>query len=218
METSIKVKICGIKDTEALTCCLEEGADFIGLNFSPVSARNISPQTAAKLLSYLENSSAGLEKPKVVFLFYKTPLPLIKFILKELPHDFRQWVTDDPLLPGLTSPLLGPYSKRIYSHRVTHREDDDSLTYLHSPLLILDSFVPGMGGGTGESFPWEFIKDVKRPFLLAGGLKPENVEKAVRTVKPYGVDVASGVESSPGVKDPNLIRQFIRNAKKSHTQ
>ena len=80
---------------------------------------------------------------------------------------------------------------------------------------LLDSFVAGMRGGTGAKFNWDLAveaKDLGRPVILAGGLTPENVAEAVRQVRPYAVDVSSGVESSPGKKDPAKLRQFIRAA------
>jgi phosphoribosylanthranilate isomerase len=80
---------------------------------------------------------------------------------------------------------------------------------------LLDAFVPGLEGGTGQTAPWELIANYQPglPIILAGGLTPDNVAQAIRQVRPWGVDVASGVESAPGVKDPDKIKAFIENAR-----
>src|SRR5207249_4121881 len=83
--------------------------------------------------------------------------------------------------------------------------------------ILVDACVPGQFGGTGKTVPWELLADFRPevPLILAGGLTPENVAEAVRIVRPYGVDVASGVEKSPGRKDPDKIKQFIENAREA---
>lgn len=216
MTEKVKVKICGIRDSDTMKLCVDEGADFIGLNFSPLSVRNISPSRAASLLSVLENGVPKFLRPKVVFLFYRNSLSFVESVLGSLPYDYLQYVSDDNLVPGNASPLYGQRNSRILSYRVQKPVSDEALSSLDSDLLILDSYVTGAGGGTGESFPWEYVRGVKRPFFLAGGLKPETVARAVREISPFGVDVASGVESSPGIKDRNSIVSFIRNAKQAH--
>ncbi|EQA43314.1 N-(5'phosphoribosyl)anthranilate isomerase [Leptospira broomii serovar Hurstbridge str. 5399] len=215
MSKIVKVKICGIKDPDILKLCVAEGADFVGLNFSPVSSRSISRFQAEHLLSYLKNSVPESARPKIVFLFYKNSISFVESILKTLPYDYLQFVNDDPLLPGRSSPLIGRKNRRILSYRVKNPINDDSLASLDSELLILDSYVSGSGGGTGEAFPWQYVRDVRRPYFLAGGLRADTVAKAIQELLPYGVDVASGVESSPGVKDPKLVREFIKNAKRA---
>lgn len=107
MSKIVKVKICGIKDPDILKLCVAEGADFVGLNFSPVSSRSISRFQAEHLLSYLKNSVPESARPKIVFLFYKNSISFVESILKTLPYDYLQFVNDDPLLPGRSSPLIG---------------------------------------------------------------------------------------------------------------
>ncbi|TGK04103.1 phosphoribosylanthranilate isomerase [Leptospira langatensis] len=210
-----KVKICGLRQVDDLKVSIEEGADLIGLNFVSSSPRLVSPKEAEILVTYLYTSVPSFLRPKIVFLFYKSSGSFIESILKNLEYDYVQYVSDDCLAPGNTSPLYQERDARIISYRVKGPVSDDSLSFLDSNLLILDSFNPAAGGGTGERFPWEYVSEVKRPYLLAGGLNPENVSEALAQTGAYGVDVASGVESSPGVKDPNLIRKFIQNAKRS---
>ncbi|TGL59571.1 phosphoribosylanthranilate isomerase [Leptospira sarikeiensis] len=214
MSKTPKVKICGIRKVDDLKICVEEGADFVGLNFVSTSPRLVSPKEAEILITYLYTSVPEFLRPKIVFLFYKSSTHYIEPILKNLHHDYVQYVSDDSLAPGESSPLYQTRDSRILSYRVRGNVNDESLHFLDSELLILDSYNSAAGGGTGESFPWEQVSEVKRPYLLAGGLHPENVAKALSQTGAYGVDVASGVESSPGIKDQELIRNFIRNAKR----
>ncbi|TGL36482.1 phosphoribosylanthranilate isomerase [Leptospira koniambonensis] len=213
MSKTPKVKICGIRKVDDLKICVEEGADLIGINFVSSSPRLVSPKEAEILITYLYVSVPAFLRPKIVFLFYKSSTQYIETLLKNLQHDYVQYVSDDSLAPGETSPLYQTKDSRIISYRVRGKVNDDSLHFLNSDLLILDSYKSDAGGGTGESFPWDQVSEVRRPYLLAGGLTPENVAKALSQTKAYGVDVASGVESSPGNKDQELIRKFIRNAK-----
>ncbi|WP_100748373.1 phosphoribosylanthranilate isomerase, partial [Leptospira ellisii] len=150
--------------------------------------------------------------PEIVLLFYKNSPEEIRTVRSALDHDLVQWVWDDPILNGISKEeLLG--ERQICSYRVQGEISDSALQNVPGELLILDSYSKDAGGGTGESFRWELVSGIRRKFLLAGGLNPENVRTAIETVRPYGVDVASGVESSPGIKDAAKIIQFIRNAK-----
>lgn len=203
------VKICGIRDLEIAKICLEEGADYVGLNFVPSSPRRITLKDAQKIVEYYASEK---NSPKVVLLFYKNSLEEIESVRSALKHDFVQWVWDDPTLANVDrEKLFGKH--QICSYRVTAPINDEDLKNVPGEFLILDSYSKGAGGGTGETFNWEFISKVERKFLLAGGLNPTNVAQAIQTLKPFGVDVASGVESSPGVKDKQKVIQFIRNAR-----
>lgn len=215
MPSTPKVKICGLRSVEDVKVCVDAGADYIGLNFVPSSPRLISVSQADSILNYLHSVIPEFQRPKIVLLFYKNSSYFIEYALKRIPHDFVQYVSDDSLAPGFTSPLYQSPNSRIVSYRVRDSITDDSLSFLDSKLLILDSYTSSAGGGTGETFPWERVSKVKRPYLLAGGLTPENVSNALVQTGAFGVDVASGVESSPGVKDPELIRKFISNAKRT---
>lgn len=204
-----KVKICGIRDLEIAKICKEEGADFVGLNFASSSPRKIDIATAQKIIQFYKSQT---HSPQVVLLFYKNSPEEIRTIRSALSHDYVQWVWDDPELTSIYRiELLG--ENQICSYRVDKQILDGDLNSVPGEFLILDSYSKGAGGGTGESFNWDFVSKVTRKFLLAGGLNPENVASAIEKVKPFGVDVASGVESSPGQKDPQKIIEFIRNAK-----
>lgn len=204
-----KVKICGIRDLTIAKICLEEGADFVGLNFVPSSPRKIAINDAQKIVEFYASEK---NSPKVVLLFYKNSFEEIESIRSAIKHDFVQWVWDDStLVDADPKKLFG--EPQICSYRVTAPIDDEILKNVPGEFLILDSYSKGAGGGTGETFNWEFVSKVRRKFLLAGGLNPTNVAQAIRSVKPFGVDVASGVESAPGVKDKEKVIQFIRNAR-----
>ncbi|TGM10308.1 phosphoribosylanthranilate isomerase [Leptospira barantonii] len=204
-----KIKICGIRDLQIAKVCLDEGADYVGLNFVPSSPRKIALDDAQKIVEYYTSEK---NSPKIVLLFYKNSFEEIESIRSALKHDFVQWVWDDPTLTNVDrEKLFG--ERQICSYRVTAPIDNETLKNVPGEFLILDSYSKGAGGGTGETFNWDFISKVDRKFLLAGGLNPTNVAQAIQTVKPFGVDVASGVESAPGVKDKEKVIQFIRNAR-----
>ncbi|EMK21596.1 phosphoribosylanthranilate isomerase [Leptospira kirschneri] len=201
-----KIKICGIKNIEIAKICKEEGADYIGLNFVSSSPRKIELSNAQKIVEYYRSEK---NSPEIVLLFYQNSFEEIESITSILDHDLVQWVWGDPSVSK--EKLLG--KRQICSYRVQAPINDQNLKDIVAEFLILDSYSKGIGGGTGETFNWEFISKIKRKFLLAGGLDPSNVVNAIEIVKPFGVDVASGVESSPGIKDPQKVIQFIRNVK-----
>ncbi|EMY77605.1 N-(5'phosphoribosyl)anthranilate isomerase [Leptospira weilii serovar Ranarum str. ICFT] len=204
-----KVKICGIRDLEIAKICKEAGADYIGLNFAASSPRKISFADAQKIVEYYR---AQKNSPEIVLLFYQNPPEEIESVVSALDHDLVQWVWDDPELVSVDrEALLG--KRQICSYRVQVPVYNENLKDIPGEFLILDSYSKGAGGGTGETFNWEFISEIERKFFLAGGLNPTNVANAIQTVRPFGVDVASGVESSPGIKDAQKVIQFIRNTK-----
>ncbi|MBW0434726.1 phosphoribosylanthranilate isomerase [Leptospira yasudae] len=205
-----KVKICGIRDLEIARICREEGADYVGLNFVPSSPRKIDLADAHKIVEFYRSQE---NSPEIVLLFYKNSLEEMKTVISSLDHDFIQWVWDDPsVTPNIRETLFR--KRQICSYRVSAPiTNEDLQSVVPGELLILDSYSKGAGGGTGETFNWEYVRGIERNFLLAGGLTPSNVAQAIRSVRPFGVDVASGVESSPGIKNAQKVIQFIRNAK-----
>ncbi len=213
MNRETKVKICGICDPDIAVFCLEEGADFLGLNFSPTSVRKVSLDNAKNILGELEIASKSKKrKVSIVNLFYQNSNEEIEMICREIKSDLIQLIAKDEkvVFEKLNVPI-----PRIYSVGIEKKISDEDLQKYNSDFLILDTYKKGEGGGSGFAFDWDFIKDVRRNYLLAGGLTPENVFHAIKYLKPYGVDVASGVESAKGIKDKNKIREFIQNAKRS---
>ena len=218
-----KVKICGIRDLEAARAAAEAGADFIGLVFVPERHRRLEPEAAGAIVAGLKDSSAksSLDSlPSVVGLFADQPLEEVNRTIDACGLDLAQLCGTESLdycqqihapvikvlhIPDSSSSQAqtGELAERIKSHRDAGN------------LVTLDRLVDGLQGGTGEGFDWTIAAHLSRlgnSFLLAGGLSPENVAQAVATVRPWGVDVSSGVETE-GVKDHEKIRQFIFIAK-----
>ena len=202
--TMIRVKICGnvtLKDTMA---AVEAGADAVGFVFYARSPRVVSPKAVAAIVSHL---------PPFV-----TPVGLF---VNEKPDVVRQIASDCGIhlvqLHGEESPqycaeLRLPVLKGI---RVRRREDVSVLASYRVEAILLDAYVEGVIGGTGTTFDWGLAVEAKAwgPIILAGGLTPDNVIEAISLVQPYGVDVSSGVESAPGVKDHAKVRAFVENVK-----
>jgi len=203
-----KIKICGIREKETVNLCHDLGVDWIGLNFSEHSPRNISEAQIKNLIS--DRNSPHF--PKIVFLFFQNTEEQITKIVREYQPDYVQLIAGDPV--DITEVWETYRIQKILlpAFRLQGRVGDESLLCPDLPYVILDSYKKDLGGGTGHSFPWEYVKEVKRPYLLAGGITPENVEEAIRYLNPFGIDVASGVESD-GKKDPKKIKELIKNVR-----
>lgn len=201
-----KIKICGVKDIGIAEFCVKQEVDFIGLNFSSISKRKTNIETAREVLELTLGTPT-----KCVALFYLTPEEEIRKVLDTLVFDYIQFVTEDSLH---TLYILQEYNTPLIPQiPIKESFTEEDLYRYNSDLIILDNFKQGSGGGTGEAFDWSKIQNVKRDYFLAGGLNPSNIKTAIQTLQPFGVDTASGVESSPGVKDKNLIEEFIKNVK-----
>ena len=209
----LRVKICGITneaDGRHAALC---GADAIGLNFAPESPRRVEPKVVPFILRELPPFVDA------VGVFVNRPLGQI---YQDLHQQGRirtiQWHGQNRELSDVFPyQLISAFQVRDPQSLVEIQRYLDlcrGLGQLPSGLL-LDGFAQGQLGGTGQKAPWKLIADFRPgiPIILAGGLTPENVVEAIRTVRPYGVDVASGVETSPGQKDPDKVRRFIENAR-----
>jgi phosphoribosylanthranilate isomerase len=197
----VKVKFCGITSVGDAEAAVEAGADALGLMFYPGSPRHISLETAQAIERELPPFIIRVgvfadPAPEDVFsAMHQCGLNLLQFHGQETPEFCRQF---------------GMMTMKAFRIR-----DADSLREIpnyHTDAFLLDSYVAGKAGGTGETFNWELAGEAGKfgkPIFLAGGLTPENVADAVRIVRPFGVDVSSGVEQSPGKKDPKKMRDFI---------
>jgi phosphoribosylanthranilate isomerase len=194
------VKICGITSLEALDAAVEAGADALGFVFEPDTPRYVGDKLDA-VRAWLRSMPEQIERVAVVG------------DAKNLPPDLKgftavQWVVGAPPPSAL---------RRIKAYNPSRSEPPPSRADAH--MVLLDAFRPGAWGGTGEAVDWEeaaaFVRSSVLPVILAGGLTPANVTAAVRQVQPFGVDVSSGVESSPGVKSASLIREFIQAVRKA---
>ena len=203
---SLLVKICGITNLEDARTAVDAGADALGFMFYAASARNIDPAAAREIIAQLP---AGAAK---VGVFVNATAETIRRIAPECGLDTLQ-------LHGEEMPEFCRQFAPLKIWKAVRVRDENSLRALpayETDAWLLDSFTPGARGGTGEKFNWDLAvsaKNLGRPVILAGGLTPENIAEAVRQVRPFGVDVSSGVESAPGKKDAAKVRAFIEAAK-----
>jgi phosphoribosylanthranilate isomerase len=198
---STRVKICGITNLADALAAIEAGADALGLNFYEKSPRHISLNIAAEIASHLP--------PFVmrVGLFVNAPEELVSRAIGECGLSLLQFHGDEP--PEFCT-QFGLMSMKAF--RIRDVESLKEIPNYQTDAYLLDAYSPEARGGTGEKFNWDLAIEAQKfgkPIFLAGGLTPENVADAVRKVRPFGVDVASGVESSPGQKDHAKIRAFI---------
>ncbi|PKA11767.1 phosphoribosylanthranilate isomerase [Leptospira meyeri] len=208
MGTRYKIKICGIKDLATLELCVDLQVDFVGLNFSPRSPRAINADTAETLLKLRKKSGF----PKLVFLFFENELTEIETLTNRFQPDLIQLIRGDAYVTSQIWNEFTETKKLLPAIRIQTKITNEKDLEPKSNLVILDSYQKNLGGGTGHTFPWEYVTSVKRPFLLAGGITPDNVKSALETVHPYGIDVASGVETD-GIKDPNKIKTLVQNVR-----
>jgi len=199
-----EVKICGLTNVDDALRCIEAGADAIGLNFWPASPRCVDARMARAIVE------AGGDHVQMVGVFVDFSLAQIREILLKTGIAWAQLHGTEP--PETLAALL-PHAYKAISVK-----DGSAIELARSypgEQILLDASVPGMPGGTGRTFDWAIAAEVQkeRKLTLAGGLTPDNVAEAVATVKPFRVDVASGVESTPGRKDPDLVKRFIDAAK-----
>ncbi len=208
-----QVKICGVTNNDAVDAALDGGADYIGLVFFPRSPRHVDIPTALKLADRARGQA------KIVALFVDPDDRALDSIVDKVQPDFVQLHGDEsgPRVREIKRRLHLPVIKAI---RVgTAVDAARALRYNDAADLILfDSHAPKgahLPGGNGQSFDWHALDDVKdkMKFMLSGGLTPDNVAAAIEATNAFAVDVSSGVESAPGVKDPKLISSFLAAAK-----
>jgi phosphoribosylanthranilate isomerase len=202
---SFLIKICGVTRPEDAALACREGAGAIGLNFWPGSRRFITDAQAREVVAAI---APGVLKVGV----FVNPHPLaVSETMTELGLDVVQFHGDES--PQAWTNL--PAHQIIRAIRVFDQTSLTGATGWNPRYFLYDSFADGHGG-TGTQAPWNTIAaGARRPFLLAGGLGPHNVADAIAAVRPDGVDVASGVESKPGIKDRDKLAAFIANAHKA---
>jgi phosphoribosylanthranilate isomerase len=195
-----RVKICGITNLDDAMTAVECGADAIGFVFWVNSPRFIEPQKAKRIVSEIPPFVT------TVGVFVNEPVEGINRLIRSVGFGCVQ-------LHGEETPeeCMGLNAKVIKAVRVSGEKDLEGLDRYHVSAFILDTFRKDVQGGTGETFDWDIAVKAKKlgAVILSGGLTPENVVDAIRHVRPYGVDVSSGVEKNPGEKDPEKVRKFI---------
>ncbi len=200
------VKICGLTSIDDARAAASAGADLLGFNLWPGTPRHVSVEKAEEMASVLRGD--GESAPEIVLVCVEPDPGWIEEAVRRVGPLAVQ-------VHGATRSREVAGVAVIEAHSIGGMPDVEAVNAGDGELVLIDARVEGMHGGTGRSIPAEFVRAVKRPYLLAGGLTPENVGRAVREFDPLGVDVASGVESSPGRKDPARIAAFVRAAKGS---
>ena len=201
----IQIKICGITNIDDAMAAADAGADALGFVFFKKSPRYITPEKAAAIISRLPVFVTS------VGVFVDEPGEEILKIVEETGIDVIQLHGDEPpeacLLPR----------RVIKGIRVKSLESLEPLSEYQNIVsaFLLDAYAPGMPGGTGQVFNWEIAIEAKKfgRIILAGGLTPENISEAIKRVRPYAIDVSSGVELGKGKKDHQKIRLFIKRAR-----
>jgi phosphoribosylanthranilate isomerase len=216
-----RVKICGIMNVEDALAAIEAGADALGFNFAD-SPRKVDIKTARRVISRLPRDSvtigvfANQAMIEVVRILEKAGLGYAQ-IHGRVPANLRYGVNIPTLVRARPAGEYWGLIRAISVESATDIEQagKDRLVEI-ADAILLDAHVEGKMGGTGQTFDWDLAiqaKTLGKPIILAGGLTPENVAEAIRKVQPYAVDVASGVEASPGKKDHDKIREFINNVR-----
>lgn len=205
----VKTKICGLKEPYALTAAMEAGADFVGLNFYPPSPRYVEIEVAKYLANYVPATVT------IVGLFVDPDDDVLENTLNDVRIDMIQ-------LHGSESPARVEEIRETFDLPVmkvlpvTGIESLDSIADYEEAAdwLMFDARGDKLPGGNGITFDWTILQDrtFKKPWMLAGGLTSANVVEALSILSPTAVDVSSGVESAPGVKDSEKIHDFIKLA------
>ena len=206
--TVTKVKFCGMTTVEDAERAVDLGAWAIGLIFWPGSARRCRMTTA------IEIAAAVKRRVEVVGVFVNPTLDEVARTAEDVGLSMLQFHGDEgPAFCAEAARRTG--AKVIKVARVRSRADIQALSTFHTDFHLLDSYVPGRLGGTGETFAWEIARQHEDtvPVILSGGLTPDNVAEAIVAVRPFAVDVASGVEASPGVKDPAKLEAFAASVR-----
>ena len=200
-----RVKICGITRLEDARLAVDAGADAIGLVFYAKSPRFVANEQAAEISRSIP---AFVSR---VALFKDAEKQIIESVLQQVEIDLIQFHGSESA--GFCEQFERPYIKALGMKNAEHNMDylqTSAENYRSAKALLLDAHAPGDAGGTGETFDWTSIGMVTKPIILAGGLTAENVKQAVNMVHPYAVDVSSGVESSPGIKDKAKVTAFMQ--------
>lgn len=196
-EERTKIKICGITSLEDARFVAGALADYMGFVFYEESPRYITPAKAGAMINWIEG-------PECVGIFVNQPLDDVNMVGRQTGIDFVQLHGNEN--PDYCSLVDKPIIKAI------HVEEGDTASELneriepyfnHVEYLLFDTKVEGQWGGTGKSFDWSVLDEVARgiPYFLSGGLNPENIVEACKVVNPYAVDISSGLEAEPGIKD-----------------
>ena len=201
----VKIKICGLTNLPDALAAAEAGADALGFVFCDESPRCVSLETASGIIRELPPSIVK------VGVFVNAEEEFVRRAIAECGLNLLQFHGDESAAYCLQFHLMS-----MKAFRIRNAASLQALSDYPTDAWLLDAYAPGKLGGTGEKFNWDLAIEAQklgRPIFLAGGLTPENVADAVRRVRPYAVDVSSGVEKAPGKKDHAKVKAFIQAAK-----
>ncbi len=209
----IKVKICGITNADDAWGAIEAGADLLGFNFYARSPRYIAPEKARAIVTEIRASGS---RPLLVGVFVNSPLEEVRAILEIAQIDLAQLHGDEPV--QVVEQLNGRGFKALRPTSAAEAEIDAEWFAPYgpnAPVLLIDAYRKDQYGGTGHTADWSIATKLAQryPILLAGGLTPDNISEAIRQVKPWGVDVASGVEAAPGQKDREKMKLLVERVR-----
>ena len=210
----VKVKICGITNLTDALVAAKAGADLLGFVFYPKSPRYIEPERAKEIIRATRHASPVI---RFVGVFVNESLDRVRAVMEFAQLDLAQ------LHGNESAEIIGALSPRAYKSLRPRDANEAELLItnyravtLGAPAFIVDAFDEKKFGGTGVHADWDIAANIARefPILLAGGLNASNVVDAIQRVQPWGVDVSSGVERAPGLKDHTKVREFIENVKR----
>jgi phosphoribosylanthranilate isomerase len=208
--THTRIKFCGLTRAEDVRLAVELGVDYVGLVFAPHSKRRLSLDQAHALRTLVPEEIA------VVALVMDNDAHYIRSIVEQVQPDFLQFHGSED--DAFCAAFGVPFFKAI----AMGSEDEDALArtaeFPTAYGYLLDGHGKGEQGGSGQRFDWMRAPRLDKPVLLAGGLSSENVATAIRSARPWGVDVSSGIESAPGIKNPDRMRMFVEEARRADAQ
>ena len=196
-----RVKICGLTRRQDAEFAIKSGADAIGLVFYQPSPRAVTIAQAAAITAQLPPFVS------VVGLFVNASAATVRETLQHVPLSLLQFHGDET--SAFCEQFDMPYIKAVRMQKTADLIEAEK-RFPGASALLLDSYLQGVPGGTGQTFDWSMITVVNKPLILAGGLTTENVAAAIRQIAPYAVDVSGGVEESKGLKSNNKISAFMR--------
>lgn len=205
----VKVKVCGITNLTDAEKALEFGADLLGFNFYAPSPRCITPEAAAKILDDLPETSCA-----VALFVNASPASVCDVLAHGVLPDGRQRYSCLQFHGEESADYCRAWDMKIIkAFRLREKASLIAMEGFPAAFYLLDSWTAGYGG-SGSAFPWEWLEGINTErLILSGGLNAANVVDAVRRARPYGVDVCSGVEKRPGIKDHGKLKEFIAAAK-----
>ena len=202
----MRVKVCGNTAVETAMVAVEEGADLLGFIMAAGTPRSLTVERARQIVRELP--------PTVdrVGVFVDQPIAEVEEIAAEVGFTVIQLHGQETWEEAFT--MSYPLIKAV---RLDSAKSAASVAWPPGQILLADTHAPGLLGGTGRTFPWQWVQDLALRYrlVLSGGLTPQNVGDGIRALRPWGVDASSRLESSPGVKDPDLVRAFVRGARRA---